>query len=369
MAHGIGPLRRGRLWLYLLIAAGAGVAAGLARADSLDLGGNTELSYKLVLDYGVAIRTRNPSQALINGPIDPLLIDASATAFKNGTSFSHTGLSTTINFDDGDRNFRKGSLNNNRISTDAEAQLTHENYGVVVSGDYFYDQVYHHPNDNTSADTVNHFGDPNKFTTGAVYYDGQRPRLLEAYGYGDWNLGGDTALDLRVGKQLVAYGEALFFSGIALAQGPADATKSVIPGAEVKDILLPVDQVSFQLSATKDLSVLGYYHLDYKADEIFPVGDYYSVQDAVGPGAQFAYGSINPLYTNGCAGLLTNIELPLGQNLYNTLISGLGKLGLNLDSLCNLNGALGPAWAPRRTSCRCMGPPSIPAVGASTAWA
>src|SRR5262249_10820074 len=155
------------------------------------------------------------------------------------------GLPSTANFDDGDRNFKQGSLINNRISGYGELQLTHDNYGAVFSGDGFYDQVYHHPNDNDSPGTINKTGSNTRLNDGARYYDRQPVRLLEAYAYGDWNLfDSEASLDLRVGKQLVAYGEALFFSGIALAQSPNDATKAFVPGAEVKDILLPVNQVS-----------------------------------------------------------------------------------------------------------------------------
>jgi hypothetical protein len=324
--------------LLLLAAAGGG---GAAQAGSFDLGWDTSVNYKVVVSYGVAMRTKKQADALINGPIDPLVIPATVQSILNGTAFTHTGLSTTANFDDGDRNFNKGSLINDRISGIGELEFTHDNYGAVFSGDGFYDQVYHHPNDNDSPGTINHTGPVNHFTSGARYYDGQRTRLLEAYGYGDWNLWNDEAsLDLRVGKQLVAWGEALFFTGIALAQSPTDATKAFIPGVEVKDILLPVNQISFQLGLPQGLSLMGYYHLDYKADEIFPVGDFYSIQDAVGPGSQFAYGSINPANVQGCQGLfssaVSNILAQAGVNVSSASFTA-------LDNLCNLPPGVGTA--------------------------
>ena len=340
----------GRLGLARPLAAlllTAAAAGGQAQAGSIDLGWDTSATYKVVAGYGVAMRMRSPAGALFNGPVDPLVVNTDQASFQNGTSFTHTGLPHTANFDDGERNFKKHSLINNRLSTLAEVQFAHDNYGAVFSGDYFFDQVYHHPNDHDSPDTVNHYGAASHFTAGARYYDGHRPRLLEAYGYGDWSLWDDGAnLDLRVGKQLVAWGEALFFTGIALAQSPTDATKAFIPGAEVKDILLPVNQVSMQLGLPGGLSVMGYYHLDYKADEIFPVGDFYSIQDAVGPGAQFAYGSVNPAFANGCSGLFTSIAANLtGQP---GIVAGINnqlqqiRPGLTLDSACNLNGVPGP---------------------------
>jgi len=345
-----GMCRPALLRLAGLVLAAAG-CCGVAQAGSFDLGWDTTADYKLTLDYGVAIRTQHQAANLVNGPIDPLVIPATEASILNGTAFTHTGLPTTANFDDGDRNFNRFSLINDRISSIGQIQFTHENYGAVFSGDGFYDQVYHHPNDNDSPETINQTGPYNHFTGAARHFDGQRVRLLEAYGYGDWNLFDNGAsLDLRVGNQLVAYGEALFFTGIALAQSPTDATKAFIPGVEVKDILLPVNQVSFQLGLPQGLSLMGYYHLNYKADEIFPVGDFYSIQDAVGPGAQYAYGSINPLYAQGCPGLLSsaaeNIAAQGGLTSLITAINAVGKpLGLSinsLDQLCNLPGNLGP---------------------------
>ena len=345
-AQGVRAFRLAMMWL-----AAAGCCA-TAQAGSFDLGWDTTASYKVVLSYGVSVRTEKPAGALINGPIDPLVIPATAQSFLTGQAFTHTGLPTTANFDDGDRNFKQGSLINNRFSGISEIEFSHDNFGAVFSGDGFYDQVYHHPNDNDSPATVNKTGPNNRFTDGARYYDGKRFRLLEAYGYGDWNLwDSEASLDIRAGKQLVAWGEALFFTGIALAQSPTDATKAFIPGVEVKDILLPVNQLSMQLGLPDGLSLMAYYHLDFKADEIFPVGDFYSIQDAVGPGSQFAYGSINPLYAKGCPGLLSSAAANLAAqgNLTSllTAINAAGKpLGVSvssLDQVCNLPGNIGPA--------------------------
>ncbi len=327
--------------LSLMLLAALAWLPRTASAGSLDLGADTELSYKLTVGYGVAMRVEGRSGALVNAPVDPLQLHLTLADYQNGNAFNHTGLSNTINFDDGDRNFKAGSLINNRVSGIAELQLIHKNYGIVASGDGFYDQVYHHPNDNNSPQTANKDGPNNRFNDGARYYDGQRVRLLEAYGFADWSLGDESFLNVRAGKQLVAYGESLFFGGISNAQAPNDATKAFIPGAEVKDILLPLNQVSFQLGLTNDLSLVGTYQLNYHATEVFPVGDFYSIQDEVGPGGQFAYGSINPLYLDGCPGLLK-----IG--------------GVDLSGLCNLGGIGGTLFNAPRTINSVRGPDIMP---------
>lgn len=209
------------------------------------------------------------------------------------------------NYDDGDRNFKRGAIVNNRLSMLGELQLEKDNYGLLIRGDAFYDHVYRTENDNNSPDTINRTdGDPqypfegqvNQFSDAARYYSGGRSRLLDAYAYGSWYLGDTMALNLRIGKHIAAWGESLFFSGVALAQSPADATKASVPGADVKSILLPVNQVSMQLALTDKLTLLGQYKLEFKPVELNPVGEYFSVSDVVGPGAQFIWGSENPLY-------------------------------------------------------------------------
>ena len=273
-----------------------------ASARTLEFGDGAEMEYKITTGYALAMRTRDPHGALINGPVDPLQPAVAPPGQLVG--FTHPGLPITINTDDGNRNFTAGSLINNRASALGELKFRWNDYGAVFSGSMFYDAVYDERNDNDSPLTVNKLGPSNQFTQGAKYYDGRRSRMLEAYAYADYSLFDDSILSLRFGKQLVAYGESLFFPGVSGAMAPNDATKAFVPGAEIKDILLPVMQAAANLSIGLDLSLFGFYQLDWKPTEVFPVGDMFSVADIVGPGATFAYGSINPAALDGCPGLL-----------------------------------------------------------------
>lgn len=319
--------------------------AGLSHAGSMELGSSTTLDYKLTLGYALAMRTEKPSNNLINGPIDEFQLfvlppQLPGQPFQFG-GFAHTGLPTTINFDDGNRNFKQGSLINNRLSGLFEMQLTHENYGFVGSADAFYDDVYHRKNDNNSPLTVNKTGDVDEFTSSTRTFDGGRGRLLDAYAFAEWNLFGDVNLNLRLGQHVVAWGESLFFPGISGAQGTADATKAFVPGAEIKAILLPTNQASFQMSVTPEATLLGYYKFEFQPNQIFPVGDYFSPADAVGPGAKFVYGSANPVSRLGdCPGLLQNLTV-LGTGLPPLIPGGLESLVCSqlLAPLGNLAGA------------------------------
>jgi len=331
-----------RAWIRGALLSATGFC-GVASAHNFDLPGGLEAEFKLTGNYAMAVRTEAPADDLINGDVDELNVDTRPEAIQAGQAFGHTGLQTTINFDDGDRNFRKWSIVHNRLSLFGEFQLRSEHFGGVFSGDAFYDQAYHRPNRNDSVppsqdgSTINKFEEPvNQFHPAARRVDGGRARVLEAYAYTDWTLFDDMPLDIRVGQHVAAWGESLFLSGIMLAQGRADATRAYVPGAEIKEILLPVNQVSASFAPIPEINMLGYYHLQFRPTEIFPIGDYLAIQDLVGPGGEFTYGSVNPLALNDCTNIITSI---LTNTLSNDALTDLETLvGGTLENLCHLNG-------------------------------
>lgn len=258
------------------------VLAAPAHAGSVALGPDASLDYLANLTYSLAVRTDDP--------------DARLTGDSN------------VNGDDGDRNYDRGALINNRLALLAETNLHYRRYGIFVRGSAFYDDVYFHGNDNNSPDTVNRNGDHDQFTRSARQYLGARARLLDAYAYGALSIG-PTALDVRVGNQVVSWGESLFFPNMSGAQAPADATKSNVPGTEVKEILLPTGQVYAQWGLSDRFSVMGYYQWDWKASELNPVGGYFSTSDVTGPGAAFlrvpSLAALDPVL--GLFGLSSNV--------------------------------------------------------------
>lgn len=315
-----------------------------AHAGSLELGNGIQGQYKLVMNYSGAIRTGEADQALINGPVDPFVSSAGPNCPPGQTAcFSHTGLPITANFDDADRNFKQWSLINNRASLFGQLQLSSEAYGIVMSGNAFYDRVYHTSNDNDSPDTVNKTGPNTEFTDMSSKYDGKRVRLLEAYAYGDWTLGEESSLNLRFGKQVTAYGESLFLPGVSGAMGPFDATKAFVAGSEIKDIILPETRVAMQLAVNSKMTLLAEYQLDYSPTEIFSVGSYFSPADVVGPGATFAYGSLNPAVAQ-CPGLVPGgVVEPLCQANFD-----LGLVGLVVDGPRTIDAVRQPDIVPSK---------------------
>ncbi len=324
------------------------IASAAALSSPADAGSYSFLgidaSWTLQGAYVFAVRTEAPDDGIINSP------PAATIPLPD-----YLKVPESNNFDDGDRNFKQWTPINNRVSALGELQLTMDNYDLIVRGDAFYDNVYRRANDNNSPRTINRYGPDGKTINGAAFnqftpdarrFDGQRARLLDAYISGSWTFGDEMALNVRAGQHVAAWGESLFFNGIALTQGPADATKATIPGADVKSILLPVPQVSLQFSANNRLTLLGQYKLQYKETELNPVGEFFSVADVVGPGREFIWGIKNPLNLGSYTGLnLTDPQsYTSAANLITAFLVQNGTLppSAQTDALTQIGNALAP---------------------------
>lgn len=234
----------------------AGIAP--AQAGTIKYGNGWSLNYLLSLTYSAAVRTEEREPALVDG----------------------------INSDDGDRNFDQESLFTNRIAALGELRLEKGGFGLFLRGSAFYDLAYaEDDNDNDKPARLNYL-DKNGFPEETVDRLGKRARLLDAYVYGVWYFGG-TSLSVKLGNQVVAWGQSLFFPNMAGLMAPSDATKSNIPGTSVKQILLPTEQIYLQWGLTRRLNLSAFYQFDYDTSELPPVGSYFSSTDVVGPGSQF----------------------------------------------------------------------------------
>lgn len=333
----------GRFMPTALALAAAAMCSGVAQAQTEWFG--FDVDYQVQASYLLGIRADKQDERLINSPPSP---DIPLPDFLK--------LPESNNFDDGNRNFDRGSIVNNRATLLGEIQFDQDHWGFLLRGDAFYDQSFIERNDNRSPDTINKTeGDVNQFSSAAKSFSGRRGRMLDAYIYGNWLFDNGMSLNLRLGRHIAAWGESLFFSGVALAQSPADASKANLAGADVKSILLPVNQISMRFGLTEKLTLLGQYKLEHKATEVNAVGEFYSFADVVGPGAEFIYGIKNPLFLQNLSDpnllssdlpetlqLIVDLmapELPTGQltgllgTLFNTLDPLLPDLNLPLQGI------------------------------------
>ena len=197
-----------------------------------------------------------------------------------------------INTNDGNRNFDTGLVSEVfKATTDLE--VTYQNYGAFVRGTAFYDtqimdkrsdyydtSLAYQPSQNVPKD--------DSFTRGTRHTAGRNAEILDAYVYGNWDIG-DMPVGARFGKQVFNWGEGLFYRGGINTTNPVDAGKFRLPGAEVKEVLVPVEALSFNVGLTDNLSMDAFYQFNWKESAIDPVGTYFSETDLFGEGGNTAY--------------------------------------------------------------------------------
>lgn len=250
------------------VALAAGFIVSSAFAHTAPLGEEGEIRYNFTANYGIAKRLEAPNAALTDPAINP----------------------NNPNANDGNLNFKKGALINNRVSLlgEVDARYT-RNQGVFLRAQAFYDDAYHGKTDNSVAPlsfTDNHAPGAAEFARGTRRASGGEAEFLDAYWYGDFKVGEDSALNVKVGRHVVQWGEGLFFSNIAGAQSPVDVNKINVPGAQVKDFLLPVGQVSVNYSLNPKWTLMGYAQYEYRESKLPAAGSFWSVADFLGPGAE-----------------------------------------------------------------------------------
>ncbi|RJG13758.1 DUF1302 domain-containing protein [Pseudomonas cavernicola] len=197
-----------------------------------------------------------------------------------------------INTNDGNRNFDTGLVSEvYKITSDLEA--TYKNYGVFVRGTAFYDtQIMDKRNDyydnNSPVQPSQNFPKDNSFTDETRDKAGTDAQILDAYLYGNWDVA-DMPVTGRIGRQVFNWGEGLFYRGGVNTTNPVDAAKFRLPGSELKEVLVPVEALSFNLGLTDNLSMETFYQWNWKETAIDPVGTYFSETDLFAEGGNTAY--------------------------------------------------------------------------------
>lgn len=192
------------------------------------------------------------------------------------------------NLDDGDNNFNRGLISD-RLDLLSELDMSYQRrYGVRVSGAAWYDDVYNRGNDNHT-DTVNSLSVRNdQFTADTRDLQGRDGELLDAFGYGKFDLG-DMSLSLRGGRYSQIYGESLFFggNGIAVAQSPVDIIKLLsVPSSTFKEIIRPVGQVGGTLLVNQNVTLGAYYQYRWEQARLPAAGSYFSYADFLDEGGE-----------------------------------------------------------------------------------
>lgn len=201
-------------------------------------------------------------------------------------------FANSYGYDESETKFKRGDMVTNRLDLLSEFDVVYQgNYGFRVSAAAWSENAY----GNTSktnpdfnpvlgpAAPVSNYGPGGSYNRNTKrYLTGSSGEFLDAFVFGTFQLGG-TQLNLKAGQHNVYWGEAMFTvaNSIANSQGPIDTIKAATsPGAEAKELFMPLKQISAQWQLTEKMSLNAQYLLDWKPFRLVPGGTYFTSADA-----------------------------------------------------------------------------------------
>lgn len=195
-------------------------------------------------------------------------------------------LTAPLNWGDGDRNFAPG-LVSNRLDLLTSLDIDLHDWGARISAAGWYDDVYRRKTDaGASANSNSVSTMPGQFPSATRHRHGRDLELRDAFVRGAFNLG-DMPVSLRIGRQTLAWGEALFHDpqSIAAAQAPVDYTGAIAaPGTYRNDLYRPVAQAVATIQPSADLAISAYQQFEWRPSLLPGSGSYFSYLDHLGAG-------------------------------------------------------------------------------------
>ncbi|KJK16812.1 DUF1302 domain-containing protein [Pseudomonas sp. NPDC087612] len=193
----------------------------------------------------------------VRGP-DPKFINAANTLGLRGQSATRTA-------DDNRQNFKKGETFSKIFKGVHDLELKYGESGVFVRGKYWYDfelKDEHRP----FYDIDDRGRDDLAKSSGAQF--------LDAFVYHNYNLG-ELAGNVRLGKQVVSWGESTFIGNSINSINPVDVAALRRPGAEVKEGLVPVNMFYLSQGLTENLNAEVFYQLEWDNSVVDNCGTFF----------------------------------------------------------------------------------------------
>ncbi len=247
-----------------LAAALAAAFSGNASALNWDLDGDWKLSWVTTLYAGATWRAEGR---------DPLLY-----AKNNGVYIGLDNGRGGSNTDSGNLNYARGDNISTLFKFISDAEIRRGGEGAFVRVKGWYDYALNERNAP--------FGNQaNKYARGQPLSDqGFEPwlrfegfQLLDAYAWYTWNFD-EQALQVRLGNQVLNWGETIFFQGLNQIN-PIDLASLRRPGTELKEVYLPVPMLYANYGLGKGVSVEAFYQLKWQQTPVDGCGTYWAVAE------------------------------------------------------------------------------------------
>jgi len=256
-----------------------GLVATPVQAVEFQFGDGWTAAVDTTVSYGISMRTEDAAENLIGkanlnpllnfpAPGQPPLSLAQLNAVQRAAPgrFSVNSDWGTLNYPD------SGDVFSNALRVTSEMSVSNgDNWGGFLRASYFYDF------ENAGR---------NELSRLARDQVGERLRILDAFVFHNFSIG-EMPASLRVGQQVVNWGENTFITGGISSINPADVARLRSAGAELREALLPVNMLYGTWNLTQDFSLEGVYLLEFEQIEADPAGSYFATNNFATNGASF----------------------------------------------------------------------------------
>lgn len=195
------------------------------------------------VSYGVSVRASSRDPGLIG--------------IANG------GTSRSVNEDDGNLNFDRGKPFANLVKATVDAELKWRNFGFFGRGTAFYDFDLH---------------DSDKLGPTGRDRLGKDVQGLDGFFSGAFDVGGRN-LNVRIGRQVISWGESTFIPNGINVVNPVDLSKLRVPGSELKEAFIPTTGIWASQQVSDAATVEAFYLTNHDKIRLDPRGSYFSNND------------------------------------------------------------------------------------------
>lgn len=269
-------LRALPLWTAIACAA----AAAPAHAVRTTTDGGTELDFSSTLSFGLQVRLQKQNRQAFgndNGGLVPTGAALGSLLNGPGNDGAANPDFNVLNGDDGNLNYNRGDIVSAALKGTHEFGLkTTDGWRALARATWVKDFRAGHTRRTELSDDAKDIAVQN-FT------------LLDAWVSKDLKLIDGRNTTIRLGNQVLSWGEDIFIIGGINQINAFDLRKLHTPGTQVKEILRPAPMLSINTGVTDTVSAEAYYQFRWNAFRFDPVGTFFSGADVVGAGQRAAY--------------------------------------------------------------------------------
>jgi Protein of unknown function (DUF1302) len=263
---------------------GGMLVVGAAGAVEFDMGGaSVAMSNKLSL--GASWRMEDQDKDLIG-------------IGNGGNAFSTNG-------DDGNQAWDKGDMVASTLKLTSDVAVTMGDFGLFVRGSGIYNNAVENadlfdPADyQPTAQREQPLAELRAKEKAVKDHLGTDLDLLDAYVYGRFDFA-DRELLVKVGNQVLNWGESVFVQHGLNALISADVNQLRVPGWEIEEVQTPVGMAVVSFDIIENVGLEAFYQYDWKETIIDAPGSFWSTNDFAGIGgtqANIGFGRIAENHT------------------------------------------------------------------------